>query len=225
MPTLNLNLGEGLCIDNENKLSVKYTGNYIHITPNGLFVDPLTGAAGSITDSWSTKQYPGTAIDYNVISPRSTSNFIDVDREVTNLIYSYGVYTVGTRGLTNIAYTNQVRTISDLVYEMNYPVTVYGGNSFFYLPRTGELIQLVDKPETVGVNTNSTEMQKTAAETGRRGNNLDMETKVLFMVSDVLLDSDVDPGASGRIVAKLKLLCLYSSVPEYVVGNEYSHGY
>lgn len=230
--TLKINAGEGLGFDQEGRLTVRYTGNHITTITEGiagqlgLYVDPLTGSTGSVADGWTTMTARGKAIPGSSVSPASIDNFIDVNREVVNQIYTYGVYHVAIRNNSTIAYdTTQVRSLQELCYEMNFPVLTWGGNKPFFKPRAGELIQLVNSPSFVSVRDSSTSTTLYAAESGRREGDNIQQTMVLFMINEILYASDIDPSQSDYLVSRIKMTCLYSSVASYVVGTEYQYGY
>ena len=229
MPTLKLNLGEGMGIDQDNKVGVRYTGNYIHTVTDalagslGLYVDPLVAANGSITDDWTTKPGAGKRLSQSV-TPAQIDNFIDIDRDVTNLIFTYGAYRVTGRSNVVITYDNtQIKTLENLKDEMNYPMQQNASLGPFFRPRKGELIQLVSNP-CIGTVVSSSSVS-TAVEKGTRTNDVNQELKVMFLINEILYQSDEEPTGNPNWVSKMKVTCLYSSVTAYVVGNEYSHGY
>lgn len=230
MPTLKLNLGEGMGIDQDNKVGVRYTGNYIHTVTDaqtgslGLYVDPLVAANGSITDDWTTKPGAGKRLSQSV-TPAQIDNFIDINRDVTNLIFTYGVYHITGRSNVAITYdTNQVKTLEELKNEMNYPMQQNASLGPFFRPRKGELIQLVTNPCTDTITSSSS--VATATECGTRTNNVNQELKVMFLINEILYQSDEEPTGNPNWISKMKLTCIYSSVASYVVSETpYSVGY
>ena len=147
MPILKLNVGDGLGFNQNGQICVKFTGDNIRVVTDGtggqqgLYVDQLKGVPGSISDEWSTVTGPGMRTCYPNIN-----NFVDINREVTNLIFTYGLYVAGSRNDQNISYTSQVKTVTDIVNEMNFPLAQNGQNVTSFRPNAGEMLQLVDGP-------------------------------------------------------------------------------
>lgn len=225
MPVLKINVGDGLGFDQNDKLCVRYAGENIRVVDTGtdgqigLYVDDLTGLSGSVSDNWSTVPGPGYKTGSATIS-----NFVDINRDVTNLIFTYGAYQVANRGVNgqnHISYSASVKTIQNLVDEMNFPISIYGRNRTFYQPFKSEMIQLVDGPSTSLVSSNNSG-GTIAAENGNRLGDNTQTTKVLFVITDIKYDSDINPGGNEFWVNSITLLCIYSSLTEYVVGHTYS---
>ena len=227
---LKLNVGDGLGFTPDNKLTVKYVGDNIHIVENesvgaiGLYVDRLNGPSGSVPDNWSLITGIGSRTSSSV-SPAVINNFIDIDRDVVNLIFTYGLYVAapepGGRNATTITYTSTVKSAVDIMNEMNFPLLKNGQNRTSYRPNAGELIQLVLNPTFRSVYNAPNIGGNIATEDGTRAGNSSMTTKVLFMINEILYASDVDPNGNAYWVNSMTLTCLYSEVPEYVVGDEY----
>ncbi|MBO4736576.1 MAG: hypothetical protein J5614_09320 [Paludibacteraceae bacterium] len=219
MPILKLNVGDGLGFDGNGKLTVKYTGANIHVVDVGnagelgLYVDDLTGNPGSVCDTWSTIVGPGRQYDppYG-----SINNFLDLNRNVVSLIFTYGAYQVGQRGVNgqnSISYTSTPKTVGDIIDEINKPLFFNGTNRTFYKPYKGEMIQLVDGPATALVN--NTGSGTIAVERGDRLANNIQTTKALFVITDIQYKSDIQPGGSEYWVHSMKLVCIYSDLSTF----------
>jgi len=222
---LTISVGDGLGFTADNKLSVKFAGDNIRVVSEGtdgqkgLYVDQLNGAPGSTPDGWTTITGPGTRIS-NSVSPAVINNFIDIDREVVNLIFTYGLYTAGARNDTTITYTSTVKTVTDIMNEMNFPLAQNGQNMSSFRPNAEEMLQLVINPTFRKVNKSGGGY--VATEDGTRAGNSSMTTKVLFMIKDIKYLSDDNPPGNAYWVKSMTLTCLYSEVPEFVVGQEYA---
>lgn len=219
MPVLKLNVGDGLGFNSDGKLTVKYSGSNIHVvdigvdSEIGLYVDDLTGNPGSVCDTWTT--IPGTGKQYN--SPYgSINNFLDLNREVINLVFTFGAYQVGQRGINgqkSISYTSTPKTVTDIIDEINKPLFFRGTNSTYYRPNKGEMIQLVDGPAIDLVN--NTGSGTIAVERGDRLANNAQTTKALFVISDIKYKSDIQQGGSDYWVHSMKLICIYSDLSSF----------
>ena len=229
MPVLNLNLGDGMGIDQTNKVGVKYAGQYIHTvtegtsSERGLYVEPLVGTDGSVPDNWTTKAGVGRCFSSSV-TPVQIDNFIDIDRDTVTLIFTYGAYQITGRSNVAITYDNsQIKNLGHLRDEMNFPMQQNPSNGPYYKPKKGELIQLVTNPCVGTVRKDGSTFY--AAENGNRTNDVNQELKVLLLINEILYQSDEEPTGNQNWVVKLKVTCLYSSVSAYEVGNQYSVGY
>ena len=224
---LNLKVGDGLGFTPDNKLTVKFAGDNIRIVTNessgsvGLYVDRLNGSSGTTPDGWTTVTGTGSRIK-NTVTPAVINNFIDINRDVVNLIFTYGLYVAGNRNATTIAYTSTVKRVVDIMNEMNFPLLKNGQNVSSFRPNATELIQLVINPTFRQVLNSPDVGGNIATEDGTRAGNSSMTTKVLFMIKEILYKSDVEPYGNHYWVHSMVLTCLYSEVPEYVVGQEYS---
>ena len=224
---LNINVGDGLGFNQDNQLTVKYTGDNIRIVDTGtegqqgLYVDELTGLPGSVSDNWSTVPSSGSAIDASNPT-RTINNFVDINREVTDLIFTYGVYVAGGRNATEITYTSTVKTPADIMNEMNFPLAKNGQNRTSFRPNAGEMLQLVSGPTFRSVlNTDGTNI---AAEDGTRSGNNTQTTKVLFLIKEIRYASEDIPPGNHYWVSSMTLTCLYvdPEITAYVVGQNYS---
>ena len=219
---LKLNVGDGLGFDQNNKLSVRYAGNNIQIIDTGtdgqkgLHVDDLTGKSGSSSDNWSTETGPGTYPGHSRID-----DFVDINRDVTGLIFTFGLFKAGSRSETQIAYTSTVKTMSDVCNEIDFPLSAKGSNWTSFQPFNGELIQLVTSPTFRSVDWTQSPY-KIATEDGKRIGNNSQETKVILMITNILYDSDINPQGNEFWVKSIEATCIYSTRPEYVVGQSYS---
>lgn len=219
---LTLNVGDGLGFDQNNKLTVKYAGNNIRIIDEGsegqkgLYVDDLTGKNGSTTDNWSTKSGPGTWSGHPKVD-----DFVDINRDVTNLIFTFGLFKAGGRSETQITYTTTVKSMTDVCNEIDFPLWAKGSNWTSFQPFNGELIQLVDGP-TFRTVAYTASPYSIAVEDGKRIGNNTQETKVILLITNILYDSDINPQGNKFWVKSIDAMCIYSTRPEYVVGTSYS---
>ena len=110
---IGLNLGDGLHTS-DKKLGVHYVENgRMNIVEsdnpgeNGLFVGDLNGkdgtGGGSQYDGYTMKAGTGWSISN---ASQTISNFIDMDRNVVNLIFTFGLYKPTTRHPTTITYSS-----------------------------------------------------------------------------------------------------------------------
>lgn len=229
MPSVkvNLNLGDGLELDSNNKITVKYDVDSTNIrlftsgTENekGLYIDPLTANGGSVPDNWSMIPGQGTLKSDTSVK---INNFIDMNREVVNLIFTFGLYTAGGRNATTIAYTSTVKTVQDICNEIDIPLVFHPSNWTSFRPNKGELIQLVIGATARSVNYLNT-VDKRAVEDGNRIGNDVQTTKVMLLITNIQYKSDIEPQGNAYWVTSMDVVCLYSEVPEYVVGQTY-HG-
>lgn len=218
---LTLNVGDGLGFDQNNKLTVKYTGSNIYINSDGLYVEELSGSAGSVADNWSIIPGQGTSrSDPNV----HTNDFIDINRDVSNLIFTYGLYVPGpytSRTAHNIPYTTTVKSVADIVTEMNFPLDRHPENWSSFHPLSGELLQLVDGPTFRTIKDRDTGYS--ATEEGIRVSNNTQETKALFYIKNIQYNAQ-----NIYYVSSMVLVCLYvdstdaAITAKYTVGGEYS---
>lgn len=224
---LKLNVADGLGFE-DNKLKVNIGNDNLRTVTTGndnekgLFVDDLSngaGLSGSFPDNWTLVTGPGTNIDTSSVH---TNSFIDINRDVSNLIFTFGLYKVGSRGATQIAYTSTVKTVQDICNEIVYPLWFNASNWTSYRPNAGELLQLVTgaTARSVLYGYNGDHI---ACEDGNRQGDNNQTTKVLFCITAIQYMSDVQPQGNAYWVKSMDLVCLYSEVPEYVVGQTY-HG-
>lgn len=217
--TIKLDLGSGLHTNLQDEMSVSYTDNgHIHIEDNlgeeGLYVDNLNGEDGvggvSVPDGWTTVDGTG----YNISDPSQTTQFIDMNRDVVNLIFTFGLYKATTRNPSNITYGTNVKDVRSICNEIDAPIWFSPSSYTSYKPMEGELIQLVKNPlfRTVPVG-NST----VACENGNRLGNDSMETAVMFVITEI----NYQPG-NIYWVTDMTLCCIFSTVPDFVVGQSYT---
>ena len=223
MSKLTLKLGNGLKINAESKLSVATNGDHISIDEHGVFVDNLNGAdapeGGTEPDGWTTVKGSGANMA-DPENPLDSNSFIDINRDVVNLIYTFGLYKPTMRHPTTIDYSTAVKDVRSICNEFvagRYYDSQRGGVT--YIPRKGEMIQLVTGPHfrlsPFGSGT-------IAVESGNRFGDDTMETKVILVINEVLFMSDISPTGATYWVYSMKLRCIYSAVPEYVVGDLYT---
>lgn len=223
MSKLTLKLGDGLKINAESKLSVATNGDHISIDEHGVFVDNLNGAdapeGGTEPDGWTTVKGPGANLA-DPGNPLDSNSFIDINRDVVNLIYTFGLYKPTMRHPTTIDYSTAVKDVRSICNEFvagRYYDSQRGGVT--YIPRKGEMIQLVTGPH---LRLSPFGSGTIAVESGNRFGDDVMETKVILVINEVLFMSDISPTGATYWVYSMKLRCIYSTVPEYVVGNLYT---
>ena len=92
MPVLSLNIGDGLHFTQESKLGVNIDANNITIDGDGITVDNLNGQDGTIggtePDEWTIVKGRGLN-RADPANPLDENSFVDINREVTNLIFTY----------------------------------------------------------------------------------------------------------------------------------------
>ena len=212
--SIKLNTGNGLGFTNEtpSALTVDTAGDNVTKTGTGLFVNDLSGDGGntdSIVDEWS--MYESSSISESLPIP-------EIDRGVVTFIHTMCAYQITGRGTgTSTAITvntSAVKTIQDIIAEMNYPLTQAGDNISVYHPLVGELFQLTDTPH--GFIINYPDGTQAAEECNRYPDNSN-RTLALFCVTGV------EYAANRMYVNNLRLVCLYSSLTEYSPGTTYDN--
>ena len=226
---IGLDLDNGLHVDSEDKVGVYYEQNgnmHLETDPdptdgkNGIYVENLNGADGpggaSRYDGWSMK--PGTGWNINNNS-QTIPDFIDINRDVVNLIFTFGLYKATMRHPTTIAYGSSVKDVRSICNEIVAPVYFSPSSYTSYRPNVGELIQLVKNPlfRTVPYGSGTI-----ACENGNRTGNDSMETAVMFVIMEIHYMSDLQPGGNEYWVHDMSLCCIYSTVPDFTVGQTYS---
>ena len=212
MPSIKLNVGDGFGFTEEtpSKLKVNIFGDDISNTPDGIYVDDLTGEnerTDSHVDNWTLIE--GTSNLGNPIP--------DINREVSNLIFSMCAYSItnrGTGGDTTITVnTSSVKSVSEIVDEMNYPLNAAGSNWSSYQPRVGELFQLISTPHGRVINVAGGGYS--AAEDGNRYPDNANRTLAMFCITGI------EYAQNGYYINNISMVCLYSSLTEYTKGQTY----
>lgn len=224
---IGLDLDNGLHVDSEDKVGVYYEQNgnmHLETDPdptdgkNGIYVENLNGADGSggasRYDGWTMK--PGTGWNLND-SSQTISNFIDMDRDVVNLIFTFGLYKVTTRHPTSISYSSAVKDVRAICNEIVAPVYYSPSSYTSFKPGAGELIQLVKNPTFRTVPYTGGTGSTIAVESGNRIGNDNLETAVMFVIMDITYSPN-----NIYWVTSMNLCCIYSTVPDFVVGQSYS---
>ena len=228
--TINLDLGDGLHTtpSPENKLAVYYEPNgnmYLETSDdageNGIFVKNLNGAdganSGSRYDGWSTVSGTGWNMNNNKVT---TNNFIDMNREVVNLIFTFGLYKPSMRHPTYIDYSSEVKDVKSICNEIVAPINYSATSYTSYKPAAGELIQLVTNPTFRHINYSGG--TTIATESLNRVIGANQEVKVMFVITKIQYLSDIQQGGSQYWVHNMSLCCIYSTVPDFVVGTTYT---
>lgn len=212
--SIKLNVGDGLGFteDTPSALTVDIAGNDISKTSTGLFVDDLSGDGGN-TDSY--------ADEWTMIESAAEGTGLpipDINRGVVTLIHSMCAYQITGRGTgTSTAITvntSAVKSIQDIIAEMNYPLNQAGDNKSVYHPLPSELFQLTDTPHGFIINYSGGTQ---AAEECNRYPDDSNKTLALFCVTGV------EYAENGVFINKLRLVCLYSSLATYVAGMTYDN--
>lgn len=213
MPSINLNVGNGLGFTNDtpSALTIDATGNDVLKTPTGLFVPDLSGdgsGTNSHVDGWTLVE--GTSNLGNPIP--------DINRSVSNLIFSMCAYSItgrGTGSSTAITVnTSSVKTPAEIVAEMNRPLERSARNYSSYQPHVGELFQLISTPHGRSIEVSGVGYE--AAEDGNRYPDNANRTLALFCITAI------EYAQNGFYINNLKMICLYSSLSTYVKGQVYS---
>lgn len=223
---IGLNLGDGLHTS-DKKVGVHYVENgEMHIEEsdnleeNGLFVEDLNGADGtgsSRPDGHTMKSGTG----WNISNTSQTiSNFIDMDRDVVNLIFTFGLYKPTTRNSTTITYSTSPKDVQSICNEIVAPVQYNATSYTSYQPYAGELIQLVTNPlfRTVPWNGGTIATESL----NRYNSSVTQEVKAMFVITEIHYMSDIQQGGNQYWVHDMKLQCIYSAIPDFVVGTVYS---
>ena len=186
-------------IDENGAVTIDYDETYIHSDQDGLYVDDLNVGDGTISDGWTilSGNNPDTAI------------------AVISFIFSFGLYKPASRSSSGIEYTSTIRTASNIIDELNAPIVINSSNYTSYRPNQGELIQLITNPTSRRVIDRQGVINGTSVETGNRLSNGTQETKAIFCVANITY-------LNIYKVNTIDLLCIYSSIPEFVVGNHYT---
>ena len=214
MPSIKLNVGDGLGFTNDtpSALTVNAIGEDISKSSNGLFVDDLSGdgsGTNSRADGWS------------LIESTSTTGYPipDINRNVSNLIFSMCAYQITGRGTgTSTAITvntSAVKTIQQMVDEMNRPLVRAGNNWSSYHPLVGELFQLISVPHGRSIYVTGGPME--AAEDGNRYPDNANRTLALFCITGI------EYATNSNYVNKIRMICLYSSLSAYTKGQTYDN--
>ena len=223
---IKLDLGDGLHTNSEDKLDVFYEQNgNMHTETSedpieiGLYVEDLNGVDGggsSAADGWTTTPATG----WSISNPAQTiPNFLDVNRDVVNLIFTFGLYKSTVRHPTSIAYGTEVKDVRSLCNEIVAPIHFNPPSYTSYRPNPGEIIQLVRNPtfRTVPYGTGTI-----ACENGNRLANDTMETIVMLVIMEAHYMSDIQQGGNAYWINDMTVCCIYSSIPEFIVGQTYS---
>lgn len=206
MPTLKINNGNGIGFtsDTPSKMKVDFTGEGISVNneigTSGLFVEDMSGDDGGIN---TTVDNYTLTIDTSTVSPYAPIG--DINRNVVQMIFTMCAYkVVGRSGsVVNIDNT-QVKSVQDMLTEMNYPLTLGSWSS--YNPNIGDLFQLVSN--VVGRSAGSS-----ATEDGNRYSGAG-SVLALFAITGIQ--------KVGYSIRSLTLTCLYSSLSQFSQGGTYS---
>ena len=213
MPKILISNGDGIGFtsDDPPKLNAKISGTNISDHANGIYVPSLKGndgVGGSRVDGHSIIE--STSIGSGDVIP-------DVNRNVSNLIYSMCAYKITNRGTgssTSITVdTTQEKNMGDIVDEANKPLQYFGGNWTSYAMRVGELLQLIDRPHGRSVYQDSSRSSYIAVEDGNRYPNNANKTLALFCITDI--------SYSGAWLNSIRMVCLYSTLSSYNRGQTY----
>lgn len=216
---IGVNLGDGLSITN-NKIGVNCVEDeLIHTNGDGLFVDNLNGKDGtgsSQCDGYSMK----SGIGWDMTDQSQISDFIDMDRSVVNLIFTFGMYKPSMRHPTTISYSTSPKDVQSMCNEIVVPLQYNATSYTSYRPNVGEMIQLVTNPlfRTVPWNGSTIAVESM----NRYGGSPSQEVKAMFVITEINYMSDIQPGGNLYWVHDMKVQCIYSTISDFVVGTVYS---
>lgn len=225
---VNLDLGDGLhTTETENKVAVHYEPNgNMHLETSdvpgetGIYVNDLNGedgsGGGSRHDGWSTVRGTGWKTSDNT---QTIPDFIDMNRDVVNLIFTFGLYRPSMRHPTTITYSSTPKDVQSMCNEIVAPVNWNNRSYTSYRPNAGELIQLVTNPTFRLIPWNGSTI---ATESLNRVIGANQEVKVMFVITEIHYDSDIRQGGNEYWVHDMSVCCIYSTVPDFVVGTTYT---
>lgn len=196
------NVGNGLKIDENGAVTVDYDETYIHSDSEGLYVDDLDVGNGTICDGWT-------------ILPGNPASNIDTNTLAISFIFSFGLYKPASRSSSGIVYSQTIRSASDIIDEINAPIVMNSSNYTSYHPNQGELIQLITNPISRTVYDRQGVANGSSVETGNRSSSGTQETKAIFCIMDIAYMNTYK-------INTIDLICIYSSIPDFVVGNHYT---
>lgn len=226
---IGLNLGDGLYTNN-NKVGVHFVENgNIHIETsdnvgeNGVYVEDLNGAdgtgGGSQYDGWSVKPGTGWQIENNT---STIKDFIDMDRDVVNLIFTIGLYKPTMRHPTSITYSTTPKDVQSVCNEIVAPLQYNATSYTSYRPNAGELVQFVTNPLFRTIPWNGSTIATESINRYNANSSGIQEVKVMFVITEIHYMSDIQQGGNRYWIHDMKLQCIYSGIPDFVVGTVYS---
>lgn len=230
---IQLDLGDGLHTSQDKVGVYNEPNGNMYVETNsgeeGVYVEDLNGADGtggsSTYDGWST--LPGTG--WSISTPGQTTNdFIDMNRLAISLIFSFGWQRPQMRHSTSIAYSSTVKDVTSICNEIDAPIYYNGQNKTAYRPQVGELIQLITNPVpwVVPVSTSVSASGTIAVESLNRMNTdsdaTAQEVKAMFVIKSITYNSDTQQGGNEFWVNAMTLICIYSNITNFTVGQEYS---
>lgn len=191
--TISLNLGKGLKFQ-DHKIVTDLSpfdeedNELIKVLDDGLYVSDLSGASGGI----------GGSSPDGVTITESPKGKLKLNVDYVQLIYSMGYRVVSDRSSANLKYSDTLKTLNDIVTEMN---RCSSANYTSYYFRKGDLFQLVSYTNGSRPNTSYSYMEDCNRYISCVGEEENNETKVLFVVDSA--------SYSGRKCTQLTLTCLY----------------
>lgn len=203
---INLNIGKGLKFS-DNKLTLNIENNrYVEKRNDGLYISNLNGSDGQSGKS--------TEDNYTII--KNSGGNIQTNPNVVEYIFSMCAYKVieSTRGSidTYSVDTSTVKTTQEIINEINCCIDNDGGTttSTAYILKTGNLFQLRDTA-TCG---KWPKWSKAMDDLNRRP---ESKCLALFYIKNATYST-----TSAYYLRNLKLVCLYSSLSQFVKGQEYN---
>lgn len=220
MPKISINAGDGLGFtdDSPKKLTLKTSGDNISSDVDGLYVNDLTGKpgkGGTIVDGWTVinhmedydyqmKPYihAGTVAmivsvcAYKIIDRQTGDEYVNMDVTVSD---------------------TEFKTIKDVVSELNMPIDLSSSNLNNRLLRPGNFIVLTNKPARTSVtNRDISKGKYIAVERCDRFPVEGQKALALLCVNSVhFFDNHIR-------IKTLRTTCLWSTIPAYAKGQEYS---
>lgn len=213
MKKISYNSNSGL-IMNDGKLTLNFDESIIVDKTNGVFIDPHNLGGG----------LEGSIDDYTIKVDRKDGNgnaILKVNRDVVVSIFSMCQYKVTNRS-SKAAYavSNQIKTIDDIVDELNAVITAYGSMYIpMGVPHTGYILSQGDlfQLRTVAIPTQYSDGENTwpvAVDDGNRPQGVPITA--FFYIESVTY-------ANIYRVSGLTLRCLWSSLASYTAGTAYTY--
>lgn len=206
---LNTGNGFGFTEQTPQALKVDTVGSNILTEEDGLFVEdpPVEIIVNATVDDWTMNQ--SISLENKPIP--------SINRNVVNMIFSMCAYSILSRdtdgGTTITVDTSSVKSLTEMVDEMNRPLVSGGDNTISYQMRVGELFQLMSTPHGRVINVSGGGHE--AVEDGNRYPDNANKTLALFCVTEIVY------AQNGYYINNIRLKCLYSSLSSFVKGQTY----
>lgn len=205
--TLEVLNGPGISYNNNSLTASIATDDPIPMKKNdtGIIIPDLTGPDGK----------PGGTLRDN-ITIIGNDSYMQTNRDVVEYIYSMSAYKVTSRTSPSLYRVdrNTVKTMDDIMFELNHVVKYSGVNMTNYFMEKNNLLQLRDKGHGGIDKTNG---WLDAIDDGNRyyGDS----TLALFVITECEHHSS---RSYSYFTTKLSLQCLWSDLSEFEKGNIYT---